>query len=63
MKKFEIWACFPDGIKAKVESCANREYAQSAVDAMNIVIRHELTEGYGFPHGVPNFEVEVVYCS
>ncbi len=57
MKRYEVWACFPDGIKAKVESHASRKSARNAVDAMNSANRHEVAEGYGFPHGVPSYVI------
>ena len=57
MKKFEIWAKFPDGLEVKVETHKFREHAQNAVDAMNAHNRNDLATGGGFPHGVPEYEI------
>lgn len=57
-KSFEIWAIFPDGIKAKVETHKNIKNAQDAIDAMNNSNRRDLAEGYGFPHGVPCYIIK-----
>lgn len=46
MKRFEIWAEFPDGCEAKV-------------DAMNAANRNDTACGYGFPHGVPAYTIRV----
>jgi hypothetical protein len=57
MKKFEIWAKFEDGVEAKVETHKSLKSAQAAVDAMNNHNRNDLACGYGFPHGVPTYEI------
>lgn len=57
MKRFEIWAEFPDGFEAKVESRKSLKQASNAVDAMNAANRNDIACGYGFPHGVPEYIV------
>lgn len=57
MKKIEIWAIFPDGIKAKVETHKNKKNAQAAVDAMNWKNKNDMECGGGFPHGLPLYEI------
>lgn len=57
MKRFEIWAEFPDGCEAKVESRKSLKQASNAVDAMNAANRNDIACGYGFPHGVPEYIV------
>ena len=57
MRKYEIWACFPDGIEARVERHSSLKRAQNAIDAMNIANAHDIADGYGFPHGVPVYEI------
>lgn len=57
MKRFEIWAKFEDGIEAKVEVHKNRRAAQAAIDHMNASNQNDLAAGYGFPHGVPTYEI------
>lgn len=59
MKRFEIWAEFPDGCKAKVESWKSLKQASNAVDAMNAANRNDIACGYGFPHGVPTYTIRV----
>lgn len=60
MKKlYEIWAEFPDGVEAKIESWKSLKRANSAVDAMNHANQCDLAEGYGFPHGVPVYSIRV----
>ena len=60
MKKwYEIWAEFPDGVEAKIESWKSLKRANSAVDAMNHANQRDLAEGYGFPHGVPVYRIRV----
>ena len=56
MNKIEIWAIFPDGIKAKVETHKNAKTAQAAVDAMEWKNQNDSKIGYGFPHGLPRYE-------
>lgn len=58
MKKFEIWANFPDGISVKVETHSNIKSAQNAIDAMNNSNKNDIAEGYGFPHGVPTYTIK-----
>lgn len=58
MRKFQIWATFPDGIRVKVESHKSMKAAQAAVDAMNHKIQNDLAIGYGFPHGVPTYSIK-----
>lgn len=57
MKKFEIWASFPDGLNVKVETHKNIKAAQNAIDAMNNSNKREIAEGYGFPHGIPSYSI------
>lgn len=57
MKRFEIWAEFPDGCEAKVESRKSLKQASNAVDAMNAANWNDIACGYGFPHGVPEYIV------
>lgn len=57
MKSFEIWARFEDGIEVKVETHKNLKCAQNAIDAMNNHNRNDVAYGYGFPHGVPTYEI------
>ena len=56
-KTFEIWATFEDGIEVRVETHKTLKNAQAAVDAMNHRNEYELSIGYGFPHGVPAYEI------
>lgn len=56
-KSYEIWAEFPDGVEAKIESWKSLKRANSAVDAMNHANQCDLAEGYGFPHGVPVYSI------
>lgn len=58
MKKFEIWAQFPDGSEAKVETHKSVKGAQAAIDAMNNHNRVEASIGYGFPHGIPTYTIK-----
>lgn len=58
MKRFEIWAKFPDGLEARVEVHTSLRRAQSAVDAMSHANQRDLAEGYGFPHGVPEYVIK-----
>lgn len=60
MKRFEIWATFPDGIEAKVECWKTLRQASSAVYAMNHANRCDIAEGYGFPHGVPTYSIRAI---
>ena len=60
MNKFEIWASFPDGIEAKVETHTSAKRAQIAIDAMDNANRRDIAEGYGFPHGVPKYSIRTV---
>lgn len=57
MKKFEVWAKFENGKEAKVEVCKTLKSAQNAIDAMNAHNKHDLAVGYGFPYGVPTYEI------
>lgn len=57
MKKFEIWAAFEDGIEARVEVHKSLKTARNAIDAMNNANKRDLSEGYGFPHGVPTYYI------
>lgn len=57
MKKFEIWAKFEDGLEVKVETQTSVKRAQNAIDEMNSHNRNDLACGYGFPHGVPTYEI------
>ncbi len=60
MKKwYEIWAEFPDGGEVKIESWKSLKRANSAVEAMSRDDRHDIAEGYGFPHGVPTYSIRV----
>lgn len=57
MKRYEIWATFEDGLTAKVEIHKTLKNAKLAIDAMNHHNQYELSIGYGFPHGVPVYEI------
>ena len=56
-KKFEVWAIFPNGKEVKVETHTVKRNAQIAIDAMDRHNQYELSIGYGFPHGVPTYEI------
>ena len=56
-KRFEIWATFPNGKSVKVETHKSEKNAQIAIDAMDRHNQYELSIGYGFPHGVPTYEI------
>lgn len=56
-KNFEIWATFKDGLIVKVETHKTERSAKAAIDAMIISNQHDIKEGYGFPHGVPSYEI------
>lgn len=58
--RYEIWALFETGIKTKVETHKTFESAKASVDAMNHHNEYELSIGYGFPHGVPKYEIKEV---
>ena len=60
MKRFEIWAAFEDGITAKVETHKSVKHAQAVIDAMDNQNRRDIAEGYGFPHGAPNYSIREV---
>ena len=57
-KKIEIWARFPDGIVKKIELASSLKSAQNAIDAMNHSNQRDLAEGYGSPHGVPEYFIK-----
>ena len=56
-KRYEIWATFEDGIEAKVEEHKTVKEAEAAIRIMNRQNEYELKIGYGFPHGVPVYEI------
>lgn len=60
MKKFEIWATFEDGLVVKVEAHKTAKNAQTAIDAMTNRDRRDLAVGYGFPHGVPTYSIQLI---
>ena len=49
MKRFEIWAEFPDGCEAKIESWKSLKQASNAVDAMNAANRNDTASPTEFP--------------
>lgn len=53
--RFEVWAIFPDGIETRVETHKSLKSAAAAVSAMDHENERDLAEGYGFPHGVPQY--------
>lgn len=55
--KYQIVAVFPSGIRSTVERHSSLSRAQAAVRAMDLANRHDLAEGYGFPYGVPTYEI------
>lgn len=57
-KKIQIWARFEDGLEVKIEIAPNMKAAQSAIDAMNHSDQRDLAEGYGFPHGLPEYFIK-----
>lgn len=60
MKRFEIWAKFPRGEEVRVEAHKTLKSASVAVDAMNHHNQYELSIGYGFPAGVPDYYIREV---
>lgn len=60
MKRFEIWANFPNGKTAKVETHRNLNRAQIAADAMNHANKRDIAEGYRFPDGCPVYTIATV---
>lgn len=59
--KYEIWSSVGGYPANYIESFKVREHAENRVARYERMDRYEVeTEGYGFPHGMPKYEIREV---
>ena len=42
----------------KLETCKDRETAEAKIRCYERQDRYEISEGYGFPHGIPKYVIQ-----
>ena len=59
-KKVEIWMKVGEHTPVMLEVCRNMEVAMMRVERYQHQDRREMEDGYGFPNGIPVYELKEV---